>query len=325
MKNKPVHPLWTHLPAIAALVALIAGIFVSSPLPGRAPTHFGFDGKPNAYGSPWMVFGLIIGLSIFFIVLSVFLDESWARQERSKLFNWFSLMDDIFVGAMVGISLGYLAFLRHGVTGFNFPWNYLGIVSISTTMLAILLELIRPYRRFDSKLVELEKEPVKSEIIQRIKEDSTFFYWDYQNPFYYTIFTIVVPLVMLFAGIVSWFSQPWVSVLLILVGLLMSTLYGGQRILVNRQNITMRWGILGIRVLRLNMAEITGVETHDFSPLKDFGGYGIRANREMSGYFLAGTRGVKLTTAGGKKYLIGSDNPDRLAAVISVISSNPKG
>jgi hypothetical protein len=325
MKTKLVHPLWTNLPSIAAFVALIAGIIVSSPLPGRAPTHFGFDGKPNAYGSPWLAFGLTIGISILFIILSIFLDEAWARQEKTKTFNWFSLMDDIVVGAMVGISLGYLAFLRRGDTSFSFPWEYLGMVGGAATMLAILFELARPYRHYRGKIVEHEKEPLQSDIIQRIKEDSTFFYWDYQNPFYYTIFTIVVPLVMLFAGIVSWFSQPWVSVLLIIVGILMATLYGGQRILVTRQNITVRWGIIGIRVLRLKMAEITGVEAHDFSPLKDFGGYGIRANREMSGYFLGGTHGVKLTTANNKKYLIGSDNPDRLAAVISAISSNPKG
>jgi hypothetical protein len=66
------------------------------------------------------------------------------------------------------------------------------------------------------------------------------------------------------------------------------------------------------------------VETHEFSPLRDFGGYGIRANKGMSGYFLRGNRGVKLTTANGKKYLIGSDNADRLAAVISAITSTQK-
>ena len=325
MKTKLVHPLWTNLPSIAAFVVLIVSIIIASPLPDRAPVHFSAGGEPNGYGSPWLAFGLTIGISVLFIILSIFLDEAWARQEKTKTFNWFSLMDDIVVGAMVGISLGYLAFLHHGDTLFRFPWQYLGMVGGAATMLAILFELARPYRHYRGKIVEHEKEPLQSDIIQRIKEDSTFFYWDYQNPFYYTIFTIVVPLVMLFAGIVSWFSQPWVSVLLIIVGILMATLYGGQRILVTRQNITVRWGIIGIRVLRLKMAEITGVEAHDFSPLKDFGGYGIRANREMSGYFLGGTHGVKLTTANNKKYLIGSDNPDLLAAVISAISSNPKG
>jgi hypothetical protein len=325
MQIKLAHPLWTNLPSLAALVALIVGIIISSPLPGRAPVNFSAGGAPNAYGSPWLAFGLTIGISVLFIILSIFLDEAWARQEKAKIFNWFSLMDDIVVGAMVGISLGYLAFLRHDDTSFSFPWQYLGMAGGAATMLAILLELARPYRHYQEKVVEREKEPVNPEIIQRIKEDSTFFYWDYQNPFYFTLFTIIVPLVMLVGAILSWLSQPWVSVLLIIAGILIATFYGGQRISVTRQNITVRCGIIGIRVLRLNTAEITAVEAHDFSPLKDFSGYGIRANREMSGYFLGGTRGVKLTTANNKKYLIGSDNPDRLAAVISAISANPKG
>jgi uncharacterized membrane protein len=52
MKIKLAHPLWTNLPSLAALVALIVGIIISSPLPGRAPVHFSAGGAPNAYGSP---------------------------------------------------------------------------------------------------------------------------------------------------------------------------------------------------------------------------------------------------------------------------------
>ena len=67
------------------------------------------------------------------------------------------------------------------------------------------------------------------------------------------------------------------------------------------------------------MSDITNIETHSFSPLKDFGGYGIRINREMKAYFLTGNMGVKLTLSDGKRYLIGSDHPERLAAVIKAL------
>ena len=61
---------------------------------------------------------------------------------------------------------------------------------------------------------------------------------------------------------------------------------------------------------------------HEFAPLKDFGGYGIRFNREMKAYYLRGTRGVLLTTTGGKKYLVGSDHPERLLAVLQAMNAN---
>ena len=40
----------------------------------------------------------------------------------------------------------------------------------------------------------------------------------------------------------------------------------------------------------------------------------------MTAYYLRGTRGVKLTVTGGKKYLIGSDNPEHLLTVLQVIT-----
>ena len=38
----------------------------------------------------------------------------------------------------------------------------------------------------------------------------------------------------------------------------------------------------------------------------------------MKGYFFRGNRGVLIETESGKKYLIGSDHPERLAAVLDV-------
>ena len=75
-----------------------------------------------------------------------------------------------------------------------------------------------------------------------------------------------------------------------------------------------------VRVLRLPVSDIAEFAMHEFAPLKDFGGYGIRRNREMSAYYLRGNLGVKITMTGGKKYLIGSDHPERLLAVLETIA-----
>ena len=146
MKTKFAHPLWTHLPAVTVLVILIAYLAVNGPLPPEAPVHFGFNGEPNSLGSPWLTFGLTIGLSVFYILLSIFLDNLWAKQEKAKTFNWLSLLDDIVVGSLVGASLGYLVFLNQGTVSFSFPWNYLLALGGGATVLAIILEKIRPYQ-----------------------------------------------------------------------------------------------------------------------------------------------------------------------------------
>ena len=98
MKLNLSHPLWTHIPSVASLAVLIVALVSAGALPVDAPVHYGPGGQPDRYGSPWAAFALIVGLSIGFIILSVWLDELWARQERTKTFNYFALLDDITVG-----------------------------------------------------------------------------------------------------------------------------------------------------------------------------------------------------------------------------------
>jgi hypothetical protein len=321
-KRKITHPLWTHLPAVAALVVLVVYLIMSLPLPAEAPVHFGFGGQADRYGSPWEVFGITIGLSLFFILLSAFLDELWVKQEKAKSFNWLSLMDEVVVGAMVGIGFGYLMTIRGGGESFAFPWDYFGWFCGGAVVLGVLVEMARPNRPSPQKLVAQENRALKEELQERLKDRASFVFWDSQNPAYITLLSTALPLIMLGSAVPSWFSAPWVSIMLIVVGLALVIPYGGQRTLVTPQEISIRWGLVGIRVFKLKIAEIADFSMHEFSPLKDFGGYGIRWNREMTAYYLRGNRGVKITTAGGKKYLIGSDHPERLLAVLQAVTGS---
>lgn len=315
MRMKFVHPIWTHLPAAAALIVLIAMIIAAVPLPAEVPIHFDFSGEPDGYGSSWTSFGLVIGLSVLFIATSFILDELWARQEKKKSFNWLSLMDDIFVGAMVGTNVGYLSYLQNNAVSFTFPWGYLCLVAGTATVLAIILDMVRPYRAYSPTLTAEDSRTISVEVEKHLKDGSPFVYWDYQNPLYVSIITIVLPIVMFTTAVITAFSQIWVSVVLLVVGCMMIVPYGGQRTIVTRDDIRVRWGVFGLRVLRLKIPDIVQAELHEFSPLKDFGGYGIRFNKEMTAYYMRGTRGVKFTMRNGKKYLIGSDHPEQLNAV----------
>ena len=91
-----------------------------------------------------------------------------------------------------------------------------------------------------------------------------------------------------------------------------------------RKNITVKLGIFNLRVLRINNAEITSAEIMQFSPIKDFGGYGIRFKRNMYAYFLSGNRGVKISLEHGMQYLIGTDHPEQMLAVIEAVIGEAK-
>ena len=322
MKITLIHSLWSHVPALIVLVVLIVYIIISSPLPAEAPVQFTSGGMPGRIGSPWESLGITLGISILFLVLSVVLDELWARQEKKKYFNWVSLIDEIIIGAMTGINIGYLSYLNGSSEQFTFPWNWLLIFAGGATLVAILFEVRRPYHAYAGQLAAEENLELKAQLQQHLSEDSTFVYWDSQNPIYVTILTTVLPVGMIIAGISTWVTQPFVSIIVLVVGISLILPLGGQRIIVTRQNVMIRWGIIGLKVLNLEIPEITGVKLLDFSPLKDFGGYGIRQNREMKAYYLSGSRAVKLETTGRKKYLVGSDHPENLAMVINTIISN---
>jgi hypothetical protein len=319
MKIKLIHPLWVHLPAVAALTVLLVYIAIAGPLPAEAPVHFGFGGEVNRYGSPWEVFGLTIGLSVLYILVSIILDELWARQEKKKTFNWLSLFDDIFVGLLTGVSFGYLVFLKSDAATFKFPLGDMFLFAGPTILLAIFLDILRPYRPYSTTISMTESQELKEDIVKKIKEQTPFVYWDSQNPLYVTLLSTVLPLVMFILAAVLWFTAPWSSVTMFVVGIMLIIPYGGQRTMVTRDRLVIRWGIVGIRVLRLKTSEITGVEVREFAPLKDFGGYGIRINSEMTAYYLKGNRGVKITRTRGKPVLIGSGRPEALMAVIQGI------
>ncbi|MBI4188366.1 MAG: hypothetical protein HY529_04065 [Chloroflexi bacterium] len=321
MKMKFIHPLWTHIPSILALSAGIAFTLRAMPLPDPAPLHFTWNGQPDRYGSPWMSTIWQAGISILYIILSVILDEAWARQEQRKTFNWVSLFDDVTIAALATVQITYVNMLASSNYVYRFPWLLtIGAGSLAAGI-AIILERMRPYRRYEASLAVEDVSQVQAEVRRIVKSGQPLAYWEVQNPVYSRILAIAVPVLMVIVAATAWSEVPWFSVLIALVGIALTLIYGGFRTLVTKEAITVRMGMLGIRLLRLKTSEIASAEPTSFSPLRDFGGYGIRFNRQMKAYFLKGDRGVKITTRTGKKYLIGSDHSERLTTVIGAVIS----
>jgi hypothetical protein len=317
VKHKLIHPLWTHLPALLLILAAVFFTMKAMPLPDPAPVRFDLSGQPNAYGSPWTSSALLLGLSVGFLILSTWLDELWARQEKQKTFNWMSLFDEFAIGSMCGVQVAYVNMLASPQRIFVFPWVDMVIACGLGTGLAVVLELLRPYRHYEKKPAVGDTGQVSDEITRIIQAGQPLAYWESQNPPYAGVLAVIMPLILIIAAFFVWAVLPWLSVTLAVIALAMISTYGGFRTQVTRDTVAVRIGFLGIKLLQLKMADIAAVEVHAFSPLRDFGGYGIRFNREMQAYYLQGDRGVKITAVDGRKYLIGSDRPEHLAAVIA--------
>lgn len=118
-------------------------------------------------------------------------------------------------------------------------------------------------------------------------------------------------------AVTSWGDNAWAPPVALVAGLIVLLLLtGGFRVNVTPARVVLRAGLVGLPLLRLASDQLSGAEADTFSPLADFGGYGIRRNADTLAFVLEGTTGVRLTTTAGKNYLIGSSRPKRLASVI---------
>lgn len=70
---------------------------------------------------------------------------------------------------------------------------------------------------------------------------------------------------------------------------------------------------------RIAIREIRGFESCTYSPIKDYGGWGIRYGRKGKAYNVSGNRGVQFELSNGKHLLIGSRRPEELAETLASI------
>ena len=267
---------------------------------------------------PWQFLGNLVGVSLLLIGLSIFLDELWARQETRKTFNWMSLLDEAVVGLVV---CGALASLdRDAHRGAGGPSMARLLIVAAPVVIALILELARPYVPREDLVQVEDTSALEAELTRRKAAGERIAYWEAQNPAWMTALIVAVAALLAFGAVMSYRQAPWLSFLLLVLGAGLFLIYGGLRVSVTEGLVEVRLGMLGIRLLTMPTGEIAEVGVHTFAPLKDFGGYGIRGNREMKAYFVRGNRGVLLTSASGEKYLVGSDHPERLATVLRVVA-----
>ena len=159
-------------------------------------------------------------------------------------------------------------------------------------------------------------------IRERIAVGSPIAHWEVQNPWWNRIASVAVPLAIAGQVTIDYVRGGQLDPTPLAVGaLILVLLLGGMRTAVDRRFITVRFGTPGIRALKVAIPDVESVALRPFVPLGEFHGYGIRHNGYMKAVFLSGGVGVELTTRSGRHYLIGSDEPERLAAVIETVAA----
>ena len=319
MTKRWMHPWWLQGPASALLAGFIAyALSRVGSWPSRVPLRFGRGGGVG-WGSPWIAFALVVGLGVLFLTLSAVLDELWARQERRKRFNPITLLDELVIGLLVGAQAPLFGAGNVAEHTLAFPWETALLCAGCACIAAGLLEWRRPVAVSQRRDEEREPETFDRELAARLSRGERVVYWDAQNPRYVTVLSLGIPIALWVGAGLTFGSEPWAGGILAAVGLILLQFYGGQRVRVTKDDVTIRYGLAGFRVFHCRVNEISSVRIRHFAALQEFGGYGIRFAGSTIGYFLAGSRGVEIDRAGKRTVLIGSDHPKRLAAVLGAV------
>lgn len=117
-------------------------------------------------------------------------------------------------------------------------------------------------------------------------------------------------------------APDWVVVLIWLVfgiGFPVTWWLAFMRTTVYPDHIEIRWFPFYTR--RVPLVEIETVAVRRYHPVREYGGWGIRAKlgRDDRALTVSGDTGVQLTLTGGRRLLIGSQHSDELVAAINTV------
>ena len=302
------HPLWTHTPAIAMIGYMALGL-----CNGRTAHHFANIPK-DAMGST-SASGAVVGvllMAVFYLVMSIFFDESWAKNEQpKKSFNWISLFDEITIALL----LASILWQSGNYTGSNLGW-----ITVCFAVLAgCLVEWLRPYRAE----VLADQQPTGS---LAVKPGSHWLFYQNQNPPYVNGLVIVVGVMMLWQGVeAAHRGDIAFGLLSVLIIAVMLSIWNGLRVSVSPSKIIVSLGIFNWKLLDISPDQINTAEVIHFNPLRDFGGWGIRISRTKKGYYFEGNQGVLITPKKGMPVLIGSNQPQQLLQAVLTAMGDIRG
>lgn len=104
----------------------------------------------------------------------------------------------------------------------------------------------------------------------------------------------------------------------VLAGLLALLLFWKMKLctVVDGEGLSVRFFPFHWKPRRIPLEDAQRVEAVEYSPLRDYGGWGIRSGWAGRAYNVSGNRGVRLEFSSGKPLLIGSQRPEELARAI---------
>lgn len=306
------------------VVAMIVLPIMRRPWPALVPVHFDGHWQINRWGSPWELM-VLVPIAMLPLGISVGLSAAWARCEHGrKRFNFIAVLLAFPLGLMGGISCWMWWNIRQLSQAHlaPHPWMWAIGFAVADGVLTGFLEWLR--RPVPREASDAGNEFAYSEA-PASTGPATLPFYSTQKSWMSALFAtlgcvfLIVQGLFLYSTRYKWTAIYLVPVLLPLLFLFLAMLFGSLQVEVTREQLIVRAGLLRARLLRVGRADVQSVRVESFNPLADFGGWGIRYARGTWGYIFRGHRGVRVETRKGKRYLITSDEPEKLAAALQTM------
>jgi len=88
---------------------------------------------------------------------------------------------------------------------------------------------------------------------------------------------------------------------------------------VRHDGLFIKYHPLHLKWRNIDLRTAIKVEAIAFSPLRDFGGWGIRFGSGGTAYTMNGNRGVRISYYRNQSIVIGSERPDELESAIRLV------
>jgi hypothetical protein len=298
-------------------------LHASSYAPAKVPIHFNLAGEADGWGS-FQTLCIAVTMPLLIVCAAGFLiDELACRYEQAKRYNFLALFDDALAAFLLGLFITNIQQISESSP--NIKGGY--FLGLDLATIALIAAAALEYFRKPRPQARPESQPspqtsLSEEELRQIASGSRWLHWEIQDPLYLRLLMAAMLLGMPLLGYVSYGKVPFaISMLYYGCCIFPLVFYGGMKVSVTPERLSVSFGLFGVPFLRLPLAKIAKAEKIRFNPVMDFGGWGVRYSLKLKtlGFFLYGGEGVRIETATGKKYLIGSDEPGKLASLLQAL------
>ncbi|MBX3311725.1 MAG: DUF1648 domain-containing protein [Microbacteriaceae bacterium] len=250
-------------------------------LPEKIATHWGIDGRPNDFQSPWFLVLLVSILILVFVIIGLVV--SFGGIKRDIFFKPFVWTNAFVIGMSIWLSISmagsvYVQLDRDPSSVWvteTLPWMGYGAVA------GLVLALIYGFAtvRFTD---EYTRAPSTSPLLPIAENAHGFWVTRLSAPAFFRWF-IYLTLLAIFVLALFLLWEVWVSIVLLVTGLVVvaGALTLSWSIVISEKGFT-AISSLGVWRINIPIEKIVSASVADIEPFTDFGGYGLRLNPTMS-------------------------------------------